>query len=77
MAKSWTYNQVTAAAQEQIESCMGLAARYPDNTEGDRFMQRQHAAHAFGAWCLWNSVTMGCQRDGDGDRLESMTRLPK
>ena len=69
-AKCWTYNQVTAAAEDSIKSSMGLASR-------DEESRRTFESFAYGAYSFWSNLTMGWQKEGDDERLRALTERPK
>jgi hypothetical protein len=54
--KSWSYKSVTQAAEAQIKSLM-------DSDSDDIKVMAE------GVYILWNSITLGWQNDGDGQRL--------
>jgi hypothetical protein len=55
--KSWSYDEITAETENRIISLMAL----------DRY------DWAYGAYILWSNMCMGWIRDGDDERLESLT----
>ncbi|WP_454740319.1 hypothetical protein [Cupriavidus necator] len=64
--KTWTYAELTAALERNIDINRRLAAK--ENEDGKRAYQLL----ADGALQLWNSVTTGWQDDGDRARLQAL-----
>ena len=71
MDKQWTYSDVTEQAEISIHRLMESAAKDSAATDSDRCLFYRTAA--WGVWYGWNQLTMGCQEQGDTQRLEAMT----
>lgn len=70
--KTWTYNQITKHTEDQIKRIM----RDAKAEEADSRMQTLLWAQAVGIYASWSCLTIGWQSDGDGERLEALTKLP-
>ncbi len=69
ITKTWTYHELTAAAETAIQSCMRLAAKAPMGSQ----VRGIHLCHAWGVFHGWASLTLGWQESGDSERLEALT----
>lgn len=67
--KTWSYQAITQKAEKEITSLMEESI-----SKSDKFEKRLFQSWAYGAFCFWNTLTMGWQRDGDSDRLQALTR---
>lgn len=65
--KTWSYAELTAAAERHIDASRRLAAD-EDDDDGRRY----HRTAATGAIELWDTLTRGWQADGDRARLRAL-----
>ena len=67
--RSWSYKQVTEAAEREIARLAESAKKYRGpNNEADR----TYAHWAYGVYLGWSNLTMGWQKDGDDARMQAM-----
>lgn len=64
---NWTYEHITDKAVEQINRLMAGA----EEREGEE--ARLFRQWAYGAYLLWDNLTIGWRNVGDGDRLLALT----
>lgn len=65
---SWTYQQITEKAEKQIKLLMARADSAADYDEKKLYRQ-----WAYGVFLGWSDLTSGWMREGDLERLESLT----
>lgn len=65
--KIWTYISVTEEAEHRIVTLMEEASQL----SGDE--ARLHQQWAYGAYLMWDSLTVGWQKDGDSERMQALT----
>ncbi|MPS81776.1 MAG: hypothetical protein E2591_27280 [Achromobacter sp.] len=68
MQNSWTYKQLTAAAERELRMLAAKAAE-PDSVE-----QSRRAAVAHGVFMLWHNATAQCNTMQDRVRLEALIK---
>ena len=66
--KTWTYAEITAAAEKGIQTGIDLARRYPAGTSEHRFQE----AVTWGIYWGWYRLTFGCQMQDDVTRLKNL-----
>lgn len=67
-SKTWTYVEITAAAEKSIQTGIDLARRHPAGTSERRFQE----AVTWGIYWGWYRLTFGCQMQGDAERLKNL-----
>lgn len=68
MQNTWTYKQITAAAERELRMLAAKAAD-PDPAE-----QSHRAAVAHGVFMLWHNATAQCNETQDRTRLEALIK---
>lgn len=70
--KTWSYRQITAAAEVSIRISTDLAreaqTRHPE-------LAQAHLLHARGVLFGWENLVMGWIKPGDRERLEALLRV--
>lgn len=64
--KTWSYKAITEKTEQQIASLLESAAGRP--AEEARIYQ----AWAYGAYMLWDQVTVGWRGNGEGERMKAL-----
>jgi hypothetical protein len=66
MQSSWSYRQLTAAAERELRMLASKAA------DSDTSAQARRAAVAHGVYMLWHNATTQCNTMQDRDRLKAL-----
>lgn len=69
--RTWTYSELTSAAEKDIQRLMQHAAAVAATSPEDA---RTYRDFAYGVYTGWSGLTMGWQEEGDDDRVRSLTR---
>lgn len=69
--KTWSYRQVTVAAENSLRIEMDLAGKYEEGS----ILRYVHECRAAGILAAWSALTMGWQQPADARRLEHMARI--
>lgn len=67
--KTWDYPAVTKEAEKQITQLMTKSQQVSDPKEAAMLRN-----WAYGVFHLWDHLTLGWRNEGDGERMEALTR---
>ena len=68
--KTWSYKAITEKVEHEINSLM----KQRSTSESD-FERRMFQGWAYGVFLGWKNLTIGWMKDGDVERLESLTEI--
>lgn len=66
--RQWSYAAVTLATEKELQRLI----RFADGRDGS--FRDQVRNWTYGVYLAWYSLTIGWQKDGDGERLEALTK---
>ncbi|BCT69574.1 hypothetical protein [Nitrosospira sp. NRS527] len=67
--KTWSYAAVTKEAEQLVIELMTKSRQQSES--GEAALLRHWA---YGVYLLWDRLTRGWRKDGDGERMEALTR---
>ena len=70
VGKKWSYRQITALAEAEIQHHVDKAAESGHGSNG--WLLRR--GYAYGVQMFWYALTCGWQNDGDNDRIDALAR---
>ncbi|MEP6606345.1 MAG: hypothetical protein ABJA60_09555 [Nitrosospira sp.] len=67
--KTWNYTAVTKEAERRITDLMTQSRQQSEPKEAALLRH-----WAYGVYLLWDDLTLGWRNEGDGERMEALTR---